>query len=419
MYNIISKRKIWYAISAIMIIPGILSLLFNGLNLGIDFTGGTLIEVQMDDQENINTEDVRDSLAHLNLGNLVIQSSGDNSVIIRTDTLAVDEESLDIKDTEENDVTTTNEESDNTEATETSFLVNKAFAQSQETPINDDPLQMSSEENNEISSEEIGESEEVPPLEEIISEVEYNEMPEVTVEGEEALIVPISENIDAIETLEERKILGGTEKFNQIIEALQEKFGTITELRFEAIGPTISSELTSNTIWAIFLASLFIILYLAWAFRNVPAPASSWRFGICAIAALLHDVIFILGFYSILGAYYNIELDILFLPAILTIMSFSVHDSIVVFDRVRENLRKYTKESFEEVVNISVNETLVRSLNLSLTVIITLLALYLFGAPSLKQFILTLIIGLISGTYSSIFNASPLLVTWHKWASKK
>jgi len=414
MYNIISKRKIWYIISAIIIIPGILSPIFNGLNLGIDFTGGTLIEVRMDDQEKVNTEDVRDSLAKLGLGNLVIQSSGDNSVIIRTDTLAVDEEEIEIP--------ATNEESDNTEPNETSFIFDKAFAQSQETPIIDDPLQTSGEEyseNNETSSEEINDNEEIPPLEEIIPLLETEEMPEVVIEGEETLITTLAEDADLSAVVEDRKILGGTEKFNEIINALQEDFGVITELRFEAIGPTISSELTTNTIWAIFLASLFIILYLAWAFRNVPAPASSWRFGICAIAALLHDVIFILGFYSILGAYYNIELDILFLPAILTIMSFSVHDSIVVFDRVRENLRKYTKESFEEVVNISVNETLVRSLNLSLTVIITLFALYLFGAPSLKLFLLTLIVGLISGTYSSIFNASPLLVTWHKWASKK
>ncbi|HPN67134.1 MAG TPA: protein translocase subunit SecF, partial [bacterium] len=203
------------------------------------------------------------------------------------------------------------------------------------------------------------------------------------------------------------------------ISKLQENFGTVKELRFEGVGPTVSKELTQKTIWAVLLASLAIILYLAWAFRNVPAPTSSWRFGICAIAALLHDVLFVLGVYSILGHFYNVEIDILFLPAILTVMSFSVHDSIVVFDRIRENLRKYTKESFEEVVNISVNETLVRSLNVSLTVVITLLALYLFGAESIKPFLFTLIIGLISGTYSSIFNASPLLVTWHYFSNNK
>jgi preprotein translocase subunit SecF len=363
MYNIIGKRNLWYLISAIIILPGLISLLTNGLKLGIDFKGGTLIELQFTDRQTISTEEVRTSLGDLGLGNLSLQSSGKNGIIIRTDTLTVDNKDFEKvpekTPTTEPDVTppVTKETDTTPPGNQTSLLLNTAYAQ---------------------------------------------------------------ENIETdTSNINNTQVLGGTEKYNEIINKLQSDFGQIKELRFEAVGPTISNELTNKTIWSVLLASLFIILYLAWAFRNVPAPASAWRFGICAIAALLHDVLFVLGIYSIMGAYYNIELDILFLPAILTVMSFSVHDSIVVFDRIRENLRKYTKESFEEVVNISVNETLVRSLNLSLTVIITLLALYLFGAASIKSFLLTLIIGLISGTYSSIFNASPLLVSWHYWSNKK
>lgn len=368
MYNIIGKRNLWYLISAVIIVPGLISLLTNGLKLGIDFKGGTLIELQFLDKQTISTEEVRSSLKDMDLGNLSLQSSGPNSIIIRTDTLTVDNQDftkLPPKDTTttETDLSPANKEKDKS-APATSFLFSSAHAQETDQTI--------------VNTNESDQS-----------------------------------------TQNEIQVLGGTEKYNEIISKLQTDFGKVKELRFEAVGPTISSELTNKTIWAVLLASLFIILYLAWAFRNVPAPASAWRFGICAIAALLHDVLFVLGIYSIMGAYFNTELDILFLPAILTVMSFSVHDSIVVFDRIRENLRKYTKESFEEVVNISVNETLVRSLNLSLTVIITLLALYLFGATSIKSFVLTLIIGLISGTYSSIFNASPLLVTWHYWANKK
>ncbi len=371
MYNIIGKRNLWYIISAIIIIPGLISLLTNGLKLGIDFRGGTLLELQFNDQKKIDTEQVRESLSGLDLGNLSLQSSGANSIIIRTDTLTVDNTEF-----EKPANSTINETDNSSTATQESDTTN--------------------------TNSQAG----------IFFQIAHAQesTPATTLEND-STVQP--------ESIDNHIVLGGTEKYNEIIDKLQADFGNITELRSESVGPTISSELTTNTIWSVFLASLFIILYLAWAFRNVPAPASSWRFGICAIAALLHDVLFVLGVYSILGAFYNVELDILFLPAILTIMSFSVHDSIVVFDRVRENLRKYTKESFEEVVNISVNETLVRSLNLSLTVVITLLALYLFGANSIKPFLFTLIIGLISGTYSSIFNASPLLVTWHNWTNKK
>lgn len=186
----------------------------------------------------------------------------------------------------------------------------------------------------------------------------------------------------------------------------------VTEKRFETVGPVIGRELTKKAIMAIIIASLAIISYIAWAFRHIPKPYSSWKFGASAVIALLHDAFVVLGIFSLLGHFYHVEIDSLFVTAILTVIGFSVHDTIVVFDRVRENLPKMTGHTFEEIVDFSLSETLVRSLNTSLTVLLTLLALLLFGGESIRWFVVALLVGIASGTYSSIFNASPLLVMW-------
>jgi preprotein translocase subunit SecF len=164
--------------------------------------------------------------------------------------------------------------------------------------------------------------------------------------------------------------------------------------------------------------SAAIVLYIAFAFRNTPPPVSPWGFGLMAIVALLHDALFLLGLFSLLGHFFEIEIDALFVTAILTVIGFSVHDTIVVFDRIRENLRR-ERGDFETIVNHSILETIARSVNTSLTVLLTLLALFLFGGHSIKMFVLALLIGIASGTYSSIFTASPLLVTWHNWRLRR
>ncbi len=192
----------------------------------------------------------------------------------------------------------------------------------------------------------------------------------------------------------------------------------LQELSFDSVGPTVSRDIARNALISLLIASLAIVLYVAFAFRNVPAPASSWSFGFMAIAALLHDALFVLGIFSLLGHFFQVEIDALFVTAILTVIGFSVHDTIVVFDRIRENLRR-EKGSFEVIVNHSILETLARSINTSLTVILTLLALLLFGGQSIRYFVLALLIGVASGTYSSIFNASPLLVTWYDYRQKQ
>jgi preprotein translocase subunit SecF len=159
--------------------------------------------------------------------------------------------------------------------------------------------------------------------------------------------------------------------------------------------------------------------YIAFAFRQVSKPVASWKFGAAAIAALIHDVLVTIGIFAVLGKLFGVEVGPLFITALLTIMGFSVHDTIVVFDRIRENLKKNTNKSFNEVVNDSLMETLVRSLRTSMTVVLVLIAMLLFGSQSIFWFVVALLIGIISGTYSSIFTAAQLLVVWHDWDNKE
>src|SRR5436190_1464701 len=181
------------------------------------------------------------------------------------------------------------------------------------------------------------------------------------------------------------------------------------EISIESVGPTLGHELLGRAVAAIALASFVILLYLTFVFRRVP---NAFRYGVCAIIALLHDVLVVIGVFAILGLLFGTEIDALFVTAMLTVIGFSVHDTIVVFDRVRENIMKRRFDKFEETVNYSLVQTLVRSINTSVTVLLTLFALYMFGGASIRTFVLALLIGITSGTYSSIFNASMLLVIW-------
>ena len=205
----------------------------------------------------------------------------------------------------------------------------------------------------------------------------------------------------------------------KFVNSISKEFKGVKQTEFETIGPTIGKETTTNAIKAVILASILIVLYIAWSFRKVPKPASSLRFGICAIVALIHDVLVVVGIFSILGHFFKVEIDSLFVTAILTIIGFSVHDTIVVFDRIRENLKRMVGVPFKQVVNESILQTLGRSLNTSLTVILVLFSLLLFGGESIRWFVIALLIGIISGTYSSIFNASPLLVLWHELSLRR
>ena len=184
------------------------------------------------------------------------------------------------------------------------------------------------------------------------------------------------------------------------------------------IGPTIGAELRTKAVLALSLVLLCILLFIAFAFRKVSKPVSSWIYGLIALVTLVHDVIVPVGFFAILGHFTGVQVDTLFVTAVLTILGFSIHDTIVVFDRVRENLRinqEYNrKEDFADTAGRSLNQTFVRSINTSLTVLLTLLILFLIGPASTKYFALTLLVGIIAGTYSSIFLATPLLVEIEK-----
>lgn len=194
------------------------------------------------------------------------------------------------------------------------------------------------------------------------------------------------------------------------------------EKRSSAIGPTLGEELKTKALVSIFVVILAIVIFIAFAFRKVSEPVSSWKYGMITVIALLHDVIVPVGAFAALGHFAGAEVDGLFVTALLVILGFSVHDTIVVFDRVRENLRKNSeynkKEEFELVVGRSVTQTIARSINTSLTTLLSLVALYFVGPESTKFFSLALLIGIAAGTYSSIFLASPLLVTVEKWQKR-
>ena len=204
------------------------------------------------------------------------------------------------------------------------------------------------------------------------------------------------------------------EEHVRMLEALR-GLGELDEKGFTSIGPSVGKQLRRNAVLAIGIALLAIILFIAFAFRHVARPVSSWIYGIVALVALAHDVIIPTGLFSFL----QIRVDSLFVSALLTVLGFSIHDTIVVFDRVRENLRKLGSMKFEEVVGRSLKETITRSINTSMTTVLALFAIFFFGGETTKGFALALIVGIIIGTYSSIFIASPLLVTYNLWHEKR
>lgn len=202
------------------------------------------------------------------------------------------------------------------------------------------------------------------------------------------------------------------ETAQKTIDTLKKEYPKINISSFETIGPALGKETLRKTITALTLASLCLLLYISFAFKQI-------KYGICAVLAMLHDTLVLLGSFSLLGHFFGVEVDLLFVTAVLTILSFSVHDTIVVYDRIRELSHKNKGIDFIDLVNTAVTETMVRSLNNSLTIIFMLLALFLIGGETTKWFSLAILIGTITGTYSSTFTAAPLLVVWHNLFEKK
>ncbi len=299
--NIVKYRKIFYSISAVLVVASFVVLGMWGLNLGIDFKGGSLIEVEYQGARP-EVEMVRKELAPLNVG-ATVRATGDNGYLIKTNTL------------------------------------------------------------------------------------------DQAAHGKVLAALGV-----------------GTDS-------------KITEKRFNTIGPLLGREAAMNSLAAIFSVILVIVIFITWAFRQVSKPVASWKYGLIAIIALVHDVIIPTGVFVVLGKYAGYEVDTLFVTALLVILGFSIHDTIVVFDRVREHLKNSSperqKNEFDKIVGESISETMSRSINTSFTTLLAILALYFVGPESTKHFSLVLAIGIIAGTYSSVFLGSPLLVTVQKWQDRK
>ena len=298
MYQIIQKRKIWLTISSILVGLSVAAIITCGLNFGIDFTGGSLLEVKFENTRPAINE-MHEALNDLELGSLIIQPSGDNGVILR--------------------------------------------------------------------------------------------FQDISEEKHQAILGRI-ENIS------------GEEK-------------SVEELRFDSVGPSIGEELKRKSLTAIIIVLIAIVSYIAWTFRKVSKPVASWKYGLTAIIALFHDVIIAVGIFAVLGKFLGVEINTPFVAAILTVLGYSVNDTIVVFDRIRENLPK-SEEDFESTINTSVNQTITRSINTSITTLLVLLSIVFFGGSTIRDFVLALSIGAFIGTYSSIFLASPILVVWEKIKSR-
>ncbi|MEI8224082.1 MAG: protein translocase subunit SecF [bacterium] len=253
-----------------------------------------------------------------------------------------------------------------------------------------------------------------------VLEVAYDVRPSISVIKDKVLVLRPDAQIQEVGT---NDIRVRTETIDQatkdtVLAALSTETNTATEKRFNTIGPSVGEELRNKAKWSITIVSLAIVLFIAFAFRKVSKPISSWAYGIIAIVVLIHDVVLPAGFFALMG----LQVDTLFVVGLLTILGVSINDTIVVFDRIRENLHfnetKHIKEDFAHTVGKSLNQTFVRSIMTSLTVLIALAALYLYGPEATHNLAITMFLGMFFGTYSSIFIASPLLVVWNNYKNK-
>lgn len=297
----IKYSKVWFAISALTVIISVWAIATFGIKLGIDFTGGSLIELSFS-KGRPTTEQIQTTLESEGLKQYIVQKAGESKYIIRT-----------------------------------SFLTE--------------------------------------------------------------------------------------DQHQSVLKKMQGNFGKdgnkVLEESFQTIGSAVSEQLRQRAISSIVWVNIAIILYVAYAFRRVSRPVASWKYGLLAIVALVHDILLVMGAFAFLGHYFGIEVETDFVLALLTVLGFSVTDTIVVYDRIRENIVHHSADNFPEIVNFALNETLMRSLNTTLTVLLPLFALYFLGGESIRNFSLALLIGMASGAYSSIFIASPLLVYVEKWQRRR
>ncbi len=247
-----------------------------------------------------------------------------------------------------------------------------------------------------------------PPVVEVVETIK-----QTGVDTGEPVVQPVGEQEVQVRT----KALT-QEQYAQVVQGLRAKHGDLTEQRFDAIGPVIGAELRQKSLQGIIIALLLIMAYIAYTFRKVSAPVASWKYGAVTMLAAIHDIVIPLGVFAALGHFYGVEIGTPFVAALLTILGYSITDTIVVMDRVRENLPRM-KASFEEVVSFSLKQTYLRSIYTSCTTLIVLLSIFLFGGRSMHEFTLAMMLGIIVGTYSSIFVAPMVLVSWNEYTQKR
>jgi len=423
-FNLVGKRYLFLTISLIVIIPGVISLIFRGLNVGIDFAGGANIQFRPESQ--VTIAQMNKLVSPFNLADLQVvtgdnpQVPGKQTVWIRLNTqvdknvqntithdlqakygsqLAVNFDDLSLIPSTGGNARTV------TVATATKFQQGVTPQISEiKSVLNNLPK---------TSNPAKGASTSSSPTPTTTGTATATSTPS---SSSNPANIPVKvDNVIQGTTTQTISLLTRSVIDNQMLGKLQSHFVNsgiyMSVLQNATVSGSVASETTRNAVLAVIAASVLILLYIWFAFRKVDRP---WRYGACAVIALLHDVLVVLGIFSILGWLIGFQVDALFITALLTVVGFSVHDTIVVFDRIRENMTRRTSETFDQVVNASLVQTMARSLNTSLTVIFTLSALTLFGGATIRPFTLALLVGIVSGTYSSIFNASMLLVMWDR-----
>jgi len=378
-FDVIGKRKIFYAISLIATIPGLICILLTpftdlGLQFTIDYTGGTKWEIRFQDPS-VTPAQVEDVFAEQGLQATAV-TTGSGFIEIKTEPIGLAEQAP-----TPTPVATLNPNASASASAGASASPGASASAGASTSASA------------AASATPGPSGSPAPSASAAAGASPSASPGTGAAGSTELPT--------------------TGRLGEVRVALEKALGPIAaQNSLTTIGPVVSSDLVTQALVLILVGSLGILLWITYRFRDV-------KFGVTALAALLHDVILVVGIFAILGTLFGVEVDALFVTAMLTVIGFSVHDTIVVFDRIRENRARHAGEPFAAIVNHSILQTFGRSISTSLTVVLTLTALLLFGGSATDEFILTLLIGIISGTYSSIFVASPLLVDWNLWEDRR
>ncbi len=447
MFHLVNKRWLFIAISLMVIVPGAISLIVKGLNVGIDFAGGATVELRP--SQKVTTAQMRSLLAPLHFANLQVNTGTDvsipgnhiawvrfNRLVDSTVTskfesllkgkygsqLVIQYYDVSLPGNTETVATISNFTSA-AKASDIEHLLGKlpdttkVSTTGAPASATATPTVTATATPGKGTPTATPKATATPPAKATGTPAAGKGSPTPTsTPTNKGSTFPVQVvNVQVGSTTQTISLLTSSLVNTNTLNSLQSAlvrgniYGYI--INNASVSPAIAAQTTSRAVLAVLAASVAILLYIWFAFRKVPKP---WRYGACAIIALLHDVLVVLGVFSILGWAAHIQIDTLFITALLTVVGFSVHDTIVVFDRIRENMQRRTTETFEQVVNASLVQTMARSLNTSLTVLFTLSALTLFGGDTIRTFTLALLIGIFSGTYSSIFNASMLLVVWEK-----